>query len=89
MAKQQMDLGLPVRVESKREQRIQALGSQEAESQDDKTKRMYQLLFFVGASGAGLLKPNPKPKPGDIVLYDPPWQMDCLFLLQGTMHWHI
>ena len=33
-------------------------------------KGIYQLLFFIASSGAGRLRPNPKPEPGDIVLHD-------------------
>jgi hypothetical protein len=33
-------------------------------------KKAYQLLFFVASSGAGRLRPNLKPEPGDIVLRD-------------------
>jgi hypothetical protein len=33
-------------------------------------KKAYQLLFFIASSGAGCLRPNPKPEPGDIVLHD-------------------
>lgn len=33
-------------------------------------KGIYQLLFFIVSSGAGRLRPNPKPEPGEIVLHD-------------------
>jgi hypothetical protein len=37
---------------------------------DRRKKGIHQLLFFIASSGAGRLRPNPKPEPGDIVLHD-------------------
>ncbi|MEP0826087.1 MAG: hypothetical protein HRF40_11435 [Nitrososphaera sp.] len=71
LARQQLDLGIPVRVKTKSEQRIAALDRADIEDMADNRKRMYQLLFFIASSGAGRLKPSPKPEPGDIGVYGP------------------
>jgi len=69
LALQQKSLGIPVLAKSKRERRASALDRGNIEAPGIRRKRMYQLLFFIASSGAGRLKPNPKPEPGDIGLY--------------------
>lgn len=69
LALQQKSLGIPVLAKSKRERRASVLDRGDIEDPGIRTKRMYQLLFFIASSGAGRLKPNPKPEPGDIGLY--------------------
>jgi DNA-binding HxlR family transcriptional regulator len=69
LTRQQVSLGIHVQAKSKREHRASALEGGGVEGSAIKRKKMYQLLFFIAASGAGRLKPNPKPEPGDIGLY--------------------
>jgi hypothetical protein len=70
LTRQQVSLGIPVQVKSKREHKASPLDRSDIEDLSIKRKRLYQLLFFIASSGAGRLKPNPKLEPGNIVLYD-------------------